>query len=102
MQKGYCYALSAFVLWGLFPIYWKWLHQVSAFQLIGHRIVWSCVMLLGIVAVSREWGEFRNSINGGAVRIYAIAAILIGINWTIYVWAVNSNYVLETSLGYFM
>jgi len=103
MQKGYWYAIGAYVTWGLFPIYWKLLHQVSALQLIGHRVVWSCVMLLGIIVISRQWRAFQSSIlKGRALLIYAIAGVLIAINWTVYVWAVNSDFVVETSLGYFM
>ena len=103
MQKGYWYAVGAYVTWGLFPLYWKLLQQVSALQLIGHRVVWSCVMLLAIIVISRQWKAFRSSIlNRRALLIYAVAGVLIAINWTIYVWAVNSNFILETSLGYFI
>jgi chloramphenicol-sensitive protein RarD len=103
MQRGYWYAVGAYVTWGLFPLYWKLLQQISALQLIGHRVVWSCVMLLAIVAVSRQWKLFRESIlNTRTLAIYAAAGILIAINWTVYVWGVNSNRVLETSLGYFI
>jgi chloramphenicol-sensitive protein RarD len=87
----------------LFPIYWKWLQQISALQLIGHRVVWSCVMLLAIIVMSRQWKVFRSSIlNRRALAIYALAGVLIAINWTIYVWAVNSSFIVETSLGYFI
>src|SRR5436189_5278710 len=103
MQKGYWYAIGAYVTWGFFPVYWKWLHQVSALQLIGHRVVWSCVMLLGIIVISRQWRSFQaSSTKGRSLLIYAVAGVLIAINWTVYVWAVNSDFVLETSLGYFM
>jgi chloramphenicol-sensitive protein RarD len=103
MQKGYWYAVGAYVTWGLFPIYWKWLQRISALQLIGHRVVWSCVMLLAIIVISRQWKVFRSSIlHRRTLAIYALAGILIAINWTIYVWAVNSNFIVETSLGYFI
>src|SRR5436190_12519703 len=103
MQKGYWYAVGAYVTWGFFPVYWKLLHQVSALQLIGHRVVWSCVMLLAMIVLSRQWKEFRTSaVKRRALLIYAVAGVLIAINWTVYVWAVNSDFVLETSLGYFM
>jgi chloramphenicol-sensitive protein RarD len=103
MQKGYWYAVGAYVTWGLFPIYWKWLQQISALQLIGHRVVWSCVMLFAIIVMSRQWREFRSSIlNRRVLPVYALAGVLIAINWTIYVWAVNSNFIVETSLGYFI
>ncbi len=103
MQKGYGYAVGAYVTWGLFPIYWKWLHDISALQLIGHRVLWSCVMLFGIIMISRQWKAFGSSIHKPrTLAIYALAGVLIAINWTIYVWAVNSNFIVETSLGYFI
>jgi chloramphenicol-sensitive protein RarD len=103
MQRGYWYAVGAYVTWGLFPIYWKWLQHISALQLIGHRVVWSCLMLLAIIALSRQWKAFRSSFSDRrALAIYAFAGVLIAINWTIYVWAVNSNFIVETSLGYFI
>jgi chloramphenicol-sensitive protein RarD len=103
LQRGYWYAVAAYVTWGLFPIYWKWLQDISALQLIGHRVVWSCVMLLVIVAISREWKSFRVSIlNRRTLAIYALAGILIAINWTVYVWGVNTGRIVETSLGYFI
>jgi chloramphenicol-sensitive protein RarD len=103
MQEGYWYAIGAYVTWGLFPIYWRFLRQVPAVQVIGHRIIWSCVMLLGIIVITHKWQTFRKSaFNRRAIAIYAAAGGLIAINWTVYVWAVNSDFILETSLGYFM
>src|SRR6185295_7617583 len=70
---------------------------------IGHRVVWSCVMLLAIIAISRQWKSFRTSATKSrSLLTYTLAGVLIGVNWTVYVWAVNSNFVLETSLGYFI
>lgn len=102
MNKGILYGIGAYVAWGFFPIYWKFLHHVPAIQLIGHRIVWSCLLLLAVIVVTKQWDEFRKTFNGKVLRIYTIAAILIGINWLVYVWAVNANFIVETSLGYFI
>jgi chloramphenicol-sensitive protein RarD len=103
MNRGIWYALGAYVLWGLFPIYWKWLHQVAAPQLLAHRIVWSFLLLVVVVVLSREWRSFREAIPRGRVLlVYSGAAILIGVNWLLYVWAVNAGFVVETSLGYFI
>jgi chloramphenicol-sensitive protein RarD len=101
-KKGILYGIGAYIAWGFFPIYWKLLHQVSAFELIGHRIIWSCVLLLVFIFVSRQWPDFRATLNAKVLRVYIIAAILIGINWLVYVWAVNANFIVETSLGYFI
>jgi chloramphenicol-sensitive protein RarD len=102
MKKGILYGIGAYVLWGFFPIYWKLLHHVSALQLIGHRIIWSFVLLLTIVLITKQWTEFRVLVNAKILRIYAIAAVFVGANWLIYVWAVNANFIIETSLGYFI
>ncbi len=102
MKKGILYGVGAYTLWGFFPIYWKLLHHISAIQLIGHRIIWSCILLLVVIAVTKQWKDFRATLTAKVISVYTIAAILIGINWFMYVWAVNANYIVETSLGYFI
>ena len=102
-NKGLWYALGAYVAWGLFPIYWKWLHQIDATQLIGHRIAWSFIMLMIFIAATRQLKDLRAvAFDRRTLLIYSVAAILIGINWLVYVWAVNANFIVETSLGYFI
>ena len=103
MNKGIWYGIGAYVTWGLFPIYWKWLHHVPALQLIGHRILWSFLMLFVVILISRQWNTFRAAVLAPRVlRIYLVAAVLIGINWLVYVWAVNAGFIVETSLGYYI
>ncbi|MBI5564707.1 MAG: EamA family transporter RarD [Chloroflexi bacterium] len=103
MNKGLWYGIGAYGLWGLFPIYWKWLHHVPAIELIAHRIIWSFVALVIVLALMRQWRSFRVEIAKPRVlRLYVLAAVLIGINWFVYVWAVNQGYIVETSLGYFI
>ena len=103
MKKGIWYAVGAYLSWGLLPIYWKLLHLVPAFQLLGHRIVWSFVTLLIILAVFYYRKLFRpTAISFRVLRYYIAASILIGINWLTYVWAINTDHLVETSLGYFI
>jgi chloramphenicol-sensitive protein RarD len=103
MNKGIWYAIGAYASWGLFPLFWKMLRRVPALQLISHRIVWSFVTLIIIILLMRQWGVFRKSaFSVRVLRIYLLAAILVGINWLTYVWAVNAGHVVETSLGYFI
>ena len=103
MNKGIWYGVGAYLAWGLFPVYWKLIDQVPAAQLIGHRIVWSFLTLLAIVLLSNQWRRFRAATsNLRVLRLYVIAAVLITINWFTYVWGVNSGYIFETSLGYFI
>lgn len=103
MNKGIWYAAGAYVSWGLFPLYFKHLQHVPALQIVSHRILWSFVILAGIVLHSTGWKTFRaKALTYRVLRVYALAALLIGINWLVYVWAVNAGRVVETSLGYFI
>jgi len=102
-NKGLLYALGAYLAWGLFPIYWKWLHQIDAVQLIGHRIGWSFIMLMAFIFATGQFKALKEAVIKKSVLVtYSIAAVLIAINWLMYVWAVNANYIVETSLGYFI
>jgi chloramphenicol-sensitive protein RarD len=103
MRKGIWYGVGAYALWGFFPIYWKFLHQVSALQVIGHRIGWSFILLAVYIVVTKQWQDFRSvAFQPKTIGIYSIAAVLLSINWLIYVWGVNSGFIVETSLGYFI
>lgn len=103
MNKGIWFAIGAYGCWGLFPIYWKWLHQVSALQVIGHRIIWSCAILLTVILLTRQWQAFHAAIAAPRVlRIYATAAIVLTLNWLVYVWGVHAGFIVETSLGYYI
>ena len=102
-NKGILHAFGAYFIWGLVPIYWRFLKHVPATQLIGHRIVWSFVFLAFILLIRRKWPELPTSVSRRKViLIYTVAAILCGLNWFIYVWAVISGYIVECSLGYYI
>jgi chloramphenicol-sensitive protein RarD len=103
MNKGILYGIGAYVLWGFFPIYWKFLHPVPALQVIGHRIGWSFIMLAVYVLITKQWQDFRSvAFKAKTIGMYSIAAVLLSINWLIYVWGVNAGFIVETSLGYFI
>lgn len=104
MKKGILYGIGAYALWGFFPIYWKFLHQVPALQVIGHRIGWSFILLVAFILVTKQWQDFRSSALGSwkTLGIYTIAGVLLTINWLVYVWGVNAGFIVETSLGYFI
>jgi chloramphenicol-sensitive protein RarD len=102
-NRGILNAIGAYLIWGLFPVYWKLLKHVPALQLIGHRIVWSFVLLCAFLLVTRKWRElYALAFNRKILAIYVVAAVLCGFNWFIYVWAVNAGYIVEASLGYFI
>ena len=85
------------------PIYWKQLQSVAAVELIAHRIVWSLLLLLGVLALRKEFGDLRPAFTSGRLLgLNLLSSILLATNWTVYVWAVNSGHILESSLGYFL
>lgn len=103
MNKGIWSGVAAYAMWGFFPIYWKLLQQVPALQLLGHRIGWSFGLLTIYILLSRQWDDFRaKAFNLKTIGMYAIAGVLLSINWLIYVWGVNAGFIVETSLGYFI
>lgn len=96
-------ALGAYVCWGLFPIYWKFLSDMEAPVLLCHRVVWSCVVLVTVLALTGQLTELWRSLRQPKMLgVYALAAVLIAANWLTFVWAVNHKYIVETSLGYFI
>lgn len=102
-HKGVLAGLAAFAAWGFLPAYWKQLQAINAFEILCHRVVWSCIFLLGIIAFQKRWQEL-SAIAGNPVALkrLVLSGILIGFNWFIYIWAVNAGRVVETSLGYYM
>jgi chloramphenicol-sensitive protein RarD len=103
MKRGMWYAVGAYSCWGILPVYWKWLHHVPALQLLSHRILWSLLALVVVILMTRRWKEFcAAAFKPKVLRVYIVAAVLIGINWLTYVWAVNTGHIIETSLGYFI
>jgi chloramphenicol-sensitive protein RarD len=105
---GFWSGVAAYTIWGLVPLYWKLLKHVPAIQVLGHRIVWSLVVLIVLVAVLRRSGRRPRdgrtalaSVSRRVVGLYAIAA-LIAVNWFLYIYAVNAGFIVETSLGYYI
>jgi chloramphenicol-sensitive protein RarD len=102
-SKGFAPAAAAFAIWGIFPLYFHLLHQVSAVQVIAHRVVWSCLFVLVWIAVRGELSTLRATLaNRGVVWRLTLTATLISLNWLVYVWGVMNGHVIETSLGYFI
>lgn len=102
-SKGFAAAAAAFAIWGVFPLYFHPLHQISVFQVIAHRVVWSCVFVLVWMAMRGELSTLRATlVNCSVVWRLAVTATLLTINWSVYVWAVLNGHVVEASLGYFI
>ena len=103
MNKGMWYAFSAYLLWGILPVYLKSLDRVPSAQILGHRIVWSVLLLVVIVSWQGQWKQIGKILRSPrAMIILVLSASLLSVNWLVYIWGVNSGFVVETSLGYFI
>lgn len=89
-------------MWGLFPFYFKQLSAVSPVEIVAHRIVWSFVLLLAIITIARQWRSIRSHAAPRPYAWLAVASAFLVLNWGTYVWAVSSNQVVASSLGYFI
>jgi chloramphenicol-sensitive protein RarD len=103
LRRGYLYGLTAYVCWGFFPLYFKLLRPAGALEILAHRVVWSAVFVALLLSTLRGWRSIaalrhRPRTVGGI----ALAAVLIAVNWGVYIYGVNSAHVVETSLGYFI
>ncbi len=101
--RGVLFALAAFAAWGFLPAYWKQMQAVSAFEILCHRIVWCCIFLAVIISLQKRWREVCGIVKTPAkLRGLILSGFLIGLNWFVFIWAVNSGRVVETSLGYYI
>ncbi len=101
-RRGYLYGIAAYLCWGLFPLYWKLLRPSTPVELLAHRIVWSLVFVLAVIALSRGWRRLAHLLRPRTIGLIVLAAALIAVNWATYIYGVNSDRVVETSLGYFI
>jgi len=102
-RRGYLYGLTAYVLWGFFPIYFKLLAPSPPLEILAHRVIWSVLFISVLLLVMRNWRFLGRIVRdrrllGGIT----LAAVLIGVNWATYIYGVNSSRVVETALGYFI
>jgi chloramphenicol-sensitive protein RarD len=102
-RTGIGYGLAAYVIWGLFPLYWPLLAPTPASQILAHRMFWSLIFVGGVLVIRRRWA-FVAALRTDPRRVglLVVAAIMISINWGVYIWATNAGHVVEASLGYFI
>ena len=89
-------------MWGLFPLYFALLDQVAPLEVVAHRIIWTLVFLIIVISIARDWSSVKRALNKRTLLILLGAAFFITINWTVYVYAVSSNQIVQASLGYFV
>src|SRR3712207_641743 len=102
-RLGVLSGLGAYSLWGLFPLYFPLLEPAGGLEIVAHRVLWSLLFVGLLLTVVRRWGQVRTLLaDRRRVLVLAGAAVLIAVNWTVFVYGVNSGHVVETSLGYFI
>ena len=103
MNSGLFYAALAYTAWGFLPVFFKQLSNVNAFEVVLHRMLWSLVFLLCVLVVLKRWAWLRDLTRQPRVLLaFAVSALLLSVNWTVYVWAVQNAHMLDASLGYFI
>ena len=101
-KKGLIYGLLCYLIWGLFPLYWRLIDHVDSFEILAHRMLWSCVFMVALFVGIRKM-RLRDKVVG--VRQWGgllVTSILISFNWGLYIWAINHGYILQSSLGYYI
>ena len=102
-SRGALAATLSFLIWGAVPIYWKQLQEVAASELMAHRIIWSVLLLFGVLAWRKAFAELTPAFTSTRVFLNTLlASMLLAVNWMVYIWAVNSGHIIEASLGYFL
>lgn len=102
-RAGIIFGLTAYLIWGLMPLYFKLLQRVSPVEIVAHRIVWSVLLLGLLVTLWRRWPAIRAAATTGKVlATLLLTALLIAVNWLVYIYAIVSDHVLEGSLGYYL
>jgi chloramphenicol-sensitive protein RarD len=103
MRSGVVLAVLAFLCWGLFPLYFHALQAVPPVQILAHRVLWSLLFLLIVLGVRRQW-RWLPAVLGQprVIASFVASALLLSVNWLMYIWAVNNGHVIEASLGYFI
>lgn len=103
MNKGILYAAGAYAAWGLLPLFWKALQSVPALEILAHRIVWALGLTLLLTAIRGQLRQLGVSLRSPRILLaFGLSAVLLSLNWFIYIWAVNAGHIVETSLGYFI
>ncbi len=102
-SSGVLFGTSAYVIWGLLPIYWRWLERASSYEILGHRAVWSLVFCLLFLAFQKQLvSTFKLFKDIRTLSQLALTSFLLSVNWGIYIWAVSEDRVVEAALGYYI
>jgi len=101
--QGFIYAILAFSFWGLVPIYFKALSSVSPAEVLAHRILWSVVLLFGVILITRQFGTLKVLTKDvHKIKYLVLSSLLVSTNWLVFIWAVSNDRLTEASLGYYI
>jgi chloramphenicol-sensitive protein RarD len=102
-RRGFSFGVAAYVMWGLFPLYWPLLEPAGAGEILAHRMLWTSITMAVLILALRRIGQLRGILHDRRVLVLlTVAAAVISVNWLTYIWGVNNGRVVETSLGYFI
>ena len=102
-RRGFLLGVAAYVLWGVFPLYWTLLEPAGAVEILAHRVAWSLLVMAGLTFVLRRTPQLRAILHSRRLlALLTLASVVIGINWGVFIWGVNNDRVVEVSLGYFI
>ncbi|MEY8198426.1 MAG: EamA family transporter, partial [Colwellia sp.] len=102
-RNGALSALSAYLLWGFAPIYFKLLTDIEPGEILMHRVIWSTVFLLVMVILMKKWSQLVAICQQPKILLQlSLSASFLGVNWFLFIWAVNNNHLLDASLGYYI
>ena len=103
VKAGVIFAVAAYSMWGIAPLYFKLLSQVPALEIVMHRIVWSVLVLSVLLQLRQKFSQVLKAIQDPKIiKILSISGLLLAVNWLIFIWAVNNDQMLDASLGYFI
>ena len=102
-RSGVILALIAYTLWGVFPVYFKWIASVAPLEVLAHRVLWAVPFGALIIAARRQWPEVKRALTHRGMLLWlSLSMICISLNWLVYIWAVQADRIFEASLGYYI
>ncbi|WP_339767612.1 EamA family transporter RarD [uncultured Paraglaciecola sp.] len=103
VKSGILFAIAAYTMWGIAPLYFKLIGQVPAMEILMHRIVWSVLVLVVLVGITGKFDKVKQAVfNPKVMQVLLISGVLLAANWFIFIWAINNNHLLDASLGYYI
>ena len=103
MLAGILSTAAAFTIWGIFPLYLRLFQNIPALEILSHRVIWSILLVLVILAVRKQWSWLSKIAQQPRIALVFVAsAAFLATNWVVYVWAVGEQRIIDASLGYFI